>query len=123
MLLTLFSTSLVLSSVISLRNKVALQQANITHVVSVLRIRPDETLTEGFHNFRIEVDDVEDEDLLQHFTPANAFIQSGLDAGGGVLVHWFVLSLVLAYQIKLLFSPFFKLFVPHTLILILDPVL
>ncbi|OKL58858.1 hypothetical protein UA08_05689 [Talaromyces atroroseus] len=79
--------NLYIGGVISLRNKAALQQANITHVVSVLRMRPDETLTESFQNFRIEVDDVEDEDLLQHLASANAFIQSGLDAGGGVLVH------------------------------------
>lgn len=76
---------------LSLRNKAALQQANITHVVSVLRMRPDETLTEGFEQLRIEVDDVEDEDLLQYFASANAFIQAGLDAGGSVLVHWYVI--------------------------------
>lgn len=77
-------------SVISLRNKAALQKANITHVVSVLRMRPDENLTEGFQQLKIEVDDVDDEDLLQYFASANAFIQAGLDAGGGVLVHWSV---------------------------------
>lgn len=75
---------------ISLRNKAALQEANITHVVSVLRMRPDENLTEGFQQLKIEVDDVDDEDLLQYFASANAFIQAGLDAGGGVLVHWSV---------------------------------
>lgn len=36
----------------------------------------------------VEVDDVEDENLLQYFTTTNAFIQEGLDGGGGVLVHW-----------------------------------
>lgn len=76
---------------ISLRNKAALQTANITHVVSVLRMRPDENLTEGFEHLKIEVDDVDDEDLLQYFASANAFIQAGLDAGGGVLVHWCVM--------------------------------
>lgn len=75
---------------ISLRNKAALQKANITHVVSVLRMRPDETLTGGFNQLKIEVDDVDDEDILQYFPSANAFIQAGLDAGGGVLVHWCV---------------------------------
>lgn len=77
------------NSVISLKNKAALQKANITHVVSVLRMRPDENLTEGFQTLKIEVDDVDDEDLLQYFATANAFIQAGLDAGGGVLVHWY----------------------------------
>jgi Dual specificity phosphatase, catalytic domain len=109
-----------LYSVISLRNKTALQQANITHVVSVLRMRPDETLTESFQHFRIEVDDVEDEDLLQYFASANAFIQSGLDAGGSVLVHWFVLFplprfprfLLLAYHIKRWHCPYLALRCP-----------
>ncbi|PCG94308.1 hypothetical protein PENOC_083340 [Penicillium occitanis (nom. inval.)] len=79
--------NLYIGGVISLRNKAALQKANITHVVSVLRMRPDENLTEGFQQLKIEVDDVDDEDLLQYFASTNAFIQAGLDAGGGVLVH------------------------------------
>ncbi|EEA27882.1 hypothetical protein EYB25_001154 [Talaromyces marneffei] len=79
--------NLYIGGVISLRNKAALQEANITHVVSVLRMRPDENLTEGFQQLKIEVDDVDDEDLLQYFASANAFIQAGLDAGGGVLIH------------------------------------
>lgn len=53
-------------------------------------MRPDENLTDGFQQLKIEVDDVDDEDLLQYFASANAFIQAGLDAGGGVLVHWSV---------------------------------
>ncbi|CRG85424.1 Tyrosine-protein phosphatase yvh1 [Talaromyces islandicus] len=73
--------------VLALRNKVALREANITHIVSVLRMRPEETLTESFENLKIQVDDSEDEDLLQYFSSANAFIQSGLDAGGSVLIH------------------------------------
>lgn len=77
-----------LSSLFSLRNKAALSRANITHVVSVLRLHPKESLFESFKHLVIEVDDVEDENLLQHFATANAFIQSGLDAGGSVLVHW-----------------------------------
>lgn len=79
--------NLYIGGVVSLRNKAALQKANITHVVSVLRMRPDEDLTKGFQQLKIEVDDVDDEDLLQYFASANAFIQAGLDAGGGVLVH------------------------------------
>ncbi|KAL2002366.1 hypothetical protein VTN02DRAFT_73 [Thermoascus thermophilus] len=71
----------------SLKNKAALSRANITHVVSVLRMQhPDETFA-PFKHLVIAVDDVGDENLLEHFATANAFIQSGLDAGGGVLVH------------------------------------
>lgn len=50
---------------------------------------PDETFA-PFKHLVIAVDDVGDENLLEHFATANAFIQSGLDAGGGVLVHWSV---------------------------------
>lgn len=78
------------SSVFALRNKAALRRANITHVVSVLRMQPDESLFDSVNHLKIEVDDVEDEDLLRHFATTNAFIQSGLDAGGSVLVHWSV---------------------------------
>ncbi|RAL05800.1 dual specificity phosphatase YVH1 [Aspergillus ibericus CBS 121593] len=73
--------------ILSLKNKAALERANITHVVSVLRLRPDDTLFDSFQHHSIEVDDVDDENLLEHFPAAVKFIQSGLDAGGGVLVH------------------------------------
>jgi dual specificity phosphatase 12 len=48
----------------------------------------DEALFEPYRHLVVELDDVEDEDILQHFATSNAFIQEGLDAGGGVLVHW-----------------------------------
>lgn len=77
-------------SVLSLKNKAALTRANVTHVVSVLRLQQlDDTLSSVQHH-RIDVDDVEDENLLEHFPAAVKFIQSGLDSGGSVLVHWFV---------------------------------
>lgn len=77
-------------SVLSLKNKAALTRANVTHVVSVLRLQQlDDTLSSVPHH-RIDVDDVEDENLLEHFPAAVKFIQSGLDSGGSVLVHWFV---------------------------------
>lgn len=72
----------------SLRNKVSLKNANITHIVTVLRMDIQENQFDGFEHFHIQVDDVSDEDLLEHFPSANAFIQSGLSSGGGVLVHW-----------------------------------
>jgi dual specificity phosphatase 12 len=72
----------------SLRRRDALTQANITHVVSVLRMPLDPELFNPFEQLRIEVDDVEDENLIEHFPTTNRFIQDGLDAGGGVLVHW-----------------------------------
>jgi hypothetical protein len=79
-------------SLFTLRRKQALQDANITHVLSVLRLPLDQELFKGFKHMLVEVDDVEDENLLEHFKTTNAFIQEGLDSGGGVLVHWYVSS-------------------------------
>lgn len=70
-----------------------MNKANITHVVTVLRMSPpvvkDEYL-ESLQRLYIDVDDVDDENLLQHFSTATKFIQSGLDNGGSVLIHWLV---------------------------------
>lgn len=74
----------------TLRRREALQQANITHVLSVLRTPLDQDLFSPFKHMVVEVDDVEDENLLEHFPATNSFIQQGLDGGGGVLVHWYV---------------------------------
>jgi dual specificity phosphatase 12 len=73
----------------TLRRREALQQANITHVVSVLRSPLDQDLFSPFKKHMVvEVDDVDDENLLEHFPATNQFIKEGLDSGGGVLVHW-----------------------------------
>ena len=40
------------------------------------------------HHHVVDIDDVEDENIIQHFAASNAFIQKGLDDGGAVLVHW-----------------------------------
>ena len=71
-----------------MRRKEALKAANITHVLSVLRLDVDESLFSSYCHKVIQVDDVDDENLLEHFPAANEFIQDGLDSGGGVLVHW-----------------------------------
>ncbi|KAJ4357812.1 tyrosine protein phosphatase yvh1 [Didymosphaeria variabile] len=65
----------------------ALEEANITHVLSVLRMPLDDDLFTPFRHHAVQVDDVEDENLLEHFPATNRFIQEGLDGGGGVLVH------------------------------------
>lgn len=54
----------------------------------MLRLPLEEQLFEGRQHHVIEVDDVEDEDLLEHFPASNKFIEDGLAGGGGVLVHW-----------------------------------
>jgi dual specificity phosphatase 12 len=71
----------------TLRRREALQQAEITHVLSVLRTPLDSDLFAPFKHYVVEVDDVEDENLLEHFSATNQFIQEGLDGGGGVLVQ------------------------------------
>ena len=71
-----------------MKRQEAIRKAKITHVLSVLRLPLDERLFEQFKHEVIEVDDVEDENLLEHFPRSNEFIQDGLDHGGGVLVHW-----------------------------------
>ncbi|OJD13385.1 hypothetical protein AJ78_06156 [Emergomyces pasteurianus Ep9510] len=71
----------------ALSNKSALKKANISHIVSVLRLNADEERFESFEHLQIPVDDVSDEDLLEHFPTTNAFIKSGLEGNGGVLVH------------------------------------
>ncbi|CAI7628714.1 unnamed protein product [Penicillium pancosmium] len=78
-----------ISGIFCLKNKAALERENITHVVSVLRLNPAEVKDafSSFQHFVIDADDIDDENLLQHFPAAIQFIQSGLDAGGNVLVH------------------------------------
>jgi dual specificity phosphatase 12 len=71
-----------------LKNKAALARADITHVLSVLRLAPAEETFASYQHHSIDVDDVDDENLLEHFPAAVKFIQAGLDSGGGVLVHW-----------------------------------
>ncbi|KAI9754264.1 MAG: hypothetical protein M4579_004795 [Chaenotheca gracillima] len=80
--------NLYISGIFSLSRKEAMREANITHVLSVLQISLDTDMFEPYQHMRIDVNDVESENLLEHFPAANAFIRKGLDGGGGVLVHW-----------------------------------
>lgn len=68
----------------------ALKQAGITHVVSAVRLPPHLSIFESSKRMFIEVDDVEEENLLERFTESNKFISNALEAGGVVLIHWFV---------------------------------
>ncbi|KAL8793376.1 MAG: hypothetical protein Q9195_004054 [Heterodermia aff. obscurata] len=80
--------NLYVGGLFSLRRKEAMSRANITHVVSVLRLPVDADLFLDYKHHVIDVDDVANENILEHFPASNAFIQEGLDGGGGVLVHW-----------------------------------
>jgi len=62
--------------------------------VSALNLPLDKALFETYTQLVIGVDDVDDEDILQHFPESNAFIEQGLKEGGGVLVHWWVITLL-----------------------------
>ncbi|KAF1960206.1 dual specificity protein phosphatase 12 [Byssothecium circinans] len=79
--------NLYIGGIFTLRRRDALKNANITHVLSVLRSPLDDNMFAPFKHMTVEVDDVEDENLLEHFPETNRFIQEGLDGGGGVLVH------------------------------------
>ncbi|KAI7690978.1 dual specificity protein phosphatase 12 [Hortaea werneckii] len=78
---------LYIGGLFTLRRKEALQEAGITHVLSILRLPLDQDLFRDYHHKVVEVDDVDDENLLEHFPSCNDFIQDALDAGGGVFVH------------------------------------
>ncbi|KAF2840750.1 dual specificity protein phosphatase 12 [Patellaria atrata CBS 101060] len=78
---------LYIGGLFTLRRRQALEEASITHVLSVLRLPLDQALFSTFKHMVVEVDDVEDENLLEHFPSTNRFIQDALDDGGGVLVH------------------------------------
>lgn len=81
--------NLYIGGIISLRNKQGLREANITHVVSVLKESPtDEDLLASYQTYHVPVDDVSDEDILQYIPGAVKFIEEGLSTGGSVLVHW-----------------------------------
>ena len=73
-----------------MRRREALQKAGITHVISALCLPLDPDLYANYKHLVVEVYDMEDEDLLQHFATTNAFIRGALDAGGAVVVHWWV---------------------------------
>ena len=72
----------------TLRRTKRLERANITHVVSALRLPLDQGLFTALKHHVVEIDDTEDDNILEHFAASNEFIQQGLDGGGGVLVHW-----------------------------------
>ncbi|KAL8787599.1 MAG: hypothetical protein Q9213_002161 [Squamulea squamosa] len=80
--------NLYIGGIFTLKRKEALKEANITHVLSVLTLPLDTALFESYKHLAIDIDDEEHADIIQHFPAINAFIQEGVDGGGGVLVHW-----------------------------------
>jgi dual specificity phosphatase 12 len=76
----------------SLTAQKTLKKNNVTHILSLLT--PDipgqesqyELGVKDFKHLRIDIDDIEDENIMQYFDRTNAYIQEGLDSGG-ILVH------------------------------------
>ncbi|KAI9463024.1 hypothetical protein F5148DRAFT_1276528 [Russula earlei] len=62
-----------------------LRASNIQSVLTVMRGRI--SIPETFIHHQIPLDDVEEEDVLQHLIPAITFIQAQIDMDRGVLVH------------------------------------
>ena len=81
-------TRLYIGGIFALRRREALKKANITHVVSALRMPLDPELFNGYQQYVVEIDDVGDENIIEWFEGVNRFIHRGLEEGGGVLVHW-----------------------------------
>ncbi|KAF3917731.1 hypothetical protein ABW20_dc0101068 [Dactylellina cionopaga] len=82
-------TQLYISGMFAMRRTDQLQEANITHVVSVLRGELDPKLFDPYvgKHLHIEVDDDYDENLIEHFKTSNEFIDKAIDEGGSVLIH------------------------------------
>ena len=76
------------SSMFAMRRPDALQECSITHVLSVISLPLDDKLFEPYTRMVVDVDDMDDQNLIEHFPATNKFIKDALDAGGGVLVHW-----------------------------------
>jgi len=96
---------LYLGNIFSFRSVRALQEAGITHILSVLSDPID--LPDGLHNLKhmhIKIDDHCDEDLFCHFSKTNEFIEEAMESlqvfqkneddlppkKGGILVHCFM---------------------------------
>ncbi|KAL7268237.1 tyrosine protein phosphatase yvh1, partial [Rhizina undulata] len=79
--------NLYIGGMFALRRREAMKEAGITHVVSVLRLPLDKALFENYEHMVVEVDDVEDENILEHFSTSNKFISSAIQNGGVVLIH------------------------------------
>ncbi|KAI9593770.1 dual specificity protein phosphatase 12 [Syncephalis fuscata] len=71
----------------SAQDSSGLNKAGITHVIRCLVDANEEKCLDGIAYLNIEVQDLEQDNLLQHFNTACTFIQDALEGGQGVLVH------------------------------------
>ncbi|KAI0148983.1 protein-tyrosine phosphatase-like protein [Pestalotiopsis sp. NC0098] len=63
------------------------QEAGITHVVSVIDYDVDARQLAKMRQLHIDAEDVPSENLLRHFDEAVKFIDDALNGGGAVFVH------------------------------------
>ncbi|KAI9680539.1 MAG: tyrosine protein phosphatase yvh1 [Caeruleum heppii] len=78
---------LYIGSIIGLRRRRALDEAGITHIISVYRGPLEYELLSSYKHLHVEVNDLEDDCIIEHFPTINAFIERALLDGGAVLVH------------------------------------
>ena len=72
-----------------MRRGKAIEEEQITHVVSALNLPVDNRLFEKCKDrLVIDIDDEDGEDILQYFPQSNKFIRDALREGGRVFVHW-----------------------------------
>ncbi|KAK9473740.1 protein-tyrosine phosphatase-like protein [Dipodascopsis tothii] len=79
-----------LGSMFALKGKLSIEQAGITHILSVLRgpIEANDVLGQaGMTHKQISLDDDEDENIIEHFGEALEFMDAAVSKGESVLVH------------------------------------
>lgn len=77
---------LYLGDLAAARNLESLQDKRISHVLSVCHC-PDLQYPSSIKHKRIDEEDAQEADLLQHFKDCWRYIRDVLDAGGRILVH------------------------------------
>ncbi|ANB13451.1 tyrosine protein phosphatase YVH1 [Sugiyamaella lignohabitans] len=64
-----------------------LRQNNVTHILSLVETDIKSEFLEGFKHMRVQIDDIEDENIIQYFPRIIAFMDDAINAGNSILVH------------------------------------
>lgn len=81
------SEDIYVGSIYSLTSVRDLENANITHILSLLRGHVNDMTESGFEHFHIEIDDDDEEDIMRFFDQTNRFIEDAASKGSKALVH------------------------------------
>jgi protein-tyrosine phosphatase len=89
----------------SAKDELLLRRLNIGYVLSVITADIELPIYKGITYFRIPADDIEEQDLLTHFSTTNDYIRNCQHRGGNVLVHCLAgisrsATVVIAYIMK-----------------------